>query len=110
MTRDEIKSILLSKGFRFEKTTKSYPSRRGDEDIYTHKPEYKYTVRISRVDEESPDFGLYGGIGDQFKELDAIVEHDVDVAEIWGSDKPLPMWTGTNFKKLMDHFGSNLKR
>ena len=95
---------MLSSGFKFEKTTKSFPGRRGDEDIYTHKPEYKYTFRISLVNEESPYYGLYVGIGDTFKELDAVIEHDIDVAEIWGSDKPLPMWTGDNLKNLLSYF------
>ena len=47
MKREEIKTLMLSKGFRLEKTTKSYPARRGEEDIYTRKPEYK--IYVSRV-------------------------------------------------------------
>lgn len=106
MKRDDIRSLMFSKGFAFEKATKSYPSRRGDEDIYTHKPDFKYTFRVSRIDENSHNYGLYVGMGNQFRRLDAIVEHDVDVANVWNSNSPLPMWTGDNFKKLMEYFSS----
>ena len=37
MDKDEIKILMLSKGFKFEKTTKSYPGRRGEEDIYNRR-------------------------------------------------------------------------
>lgn len=104
MTRDEYKSILLSKGFKFEKTTLSYPGWRGDEDIYTHKPEYKYTFRVFRMFKDKPEYGLYVGVGDQFRALDAIVEHDVDTVS---SNKPIPMWTGDAFIELMQRFNAN---
>jgi hypothetical protein len=110
MNRDEIKTLMLSKGFKFEKTTKSYPGRRGDEDIYTRRPDYKYTFRVSRVDENSFEYGLYVGIGDQYRQIDALVEHDVDAREAWGGDKPLPMWTGDNLVELMNHFDAESDR
>ena len=88
MTRDDYKAALQSKGFKFEKTILSYPRRRGDEDIYTNKPKYKYTFRISRAFEDDPLYGLYVGVGDQFRYLDNLVKHDVD-AEDWG-EKSLP--------------------
>lgn len=98
MTREDYKAVLLSKGFKFEKTTLSYPGWRGDEDIYTHKPEYKYTFRVFRIFKGKPDYGLYVGIGNQFRDLDGIVEHNVDTA---GSDKPIPMWVDDAFVELM---------
>ena len=105
MKREEIKTLMLSKGFRLEKTTKSYPARRGEEDIYTRKPEYKYTFRVSLVNDNEPYYGLYVGIGDQFKQIDAMIEHDVNVSEVWSSSgKPLPMWTGDNLRALLDYF------
>lgn len=104
MTRDEYKSILLSRGFKFEKTTLSYPSWRGDEDIYTHKPEYKYTFRVFRILKDKPDYGLYVGVGDQFRALNAIVEHNVDTV---ASNKPIPMWAGDAFIELMQRLNSN---
>ena len=61
---------MLNGGFKFEKTTKSYPARRGDEDVYTHRPEYKYTFRVSRIDESSQNYGLYVGVGEQFVEFE----------------------------------------
>lgn len=105
MERSEIKTLMLSKGFRFEKETKSYPARRGMEDIYTRKPEYKYTFRVSRVNETKPYYGLYVGTGKQFMSVDAIIEHDVDVSKIWSSSgRALPMWTGDNLRELLNHF------
>lgn len=96
---------MLSKGFHFKKATKSYPGSRGKEDVYTRKPEYKYTFRVSRINEDSLDYGLYVGIGNQFEKINAIVEHDIDVAEIWNDgSEPLPMWTGNNLKKLLSYF------
>lgn len=65
MTRDDYKAALQSKGFKFEKTILSYPRRRGEEDIYTNKPKYKYTFRVSRAFEDDPLYGLYVGVGDQ---------------------------------------------
>jgi hypothetical protein len=99
MRREEYKAVLLNKGFRFEKTTSSYPSWRGDEDIYTHKPEYKYTFRVFRLFKDKPDYGLYVGVGDQFRELDTIVQYNVDAA---GSDKTIPAWAGDSFVELME--------
>lgn len=99
MTREEYQTILLNKGFRFEKTVLSYPSWRGDEDIYTHKPEYKYTFRVFRIFKGKPEYGLYVGTGDQFRALDAIVEHNVDADS---SSRPIPMWTGNSFVELME--------
>lgn len=107
MSRDEIKSLMLNGGFKFEKTTKSYPARRGDEDVYTHRPEYKYTFRVSRIDESSQNYGLYVGVGEQFRKIDTIAAHDTDAAEIWQSSEPLPMWTGDNLKRLLQHFSAN---
>lgn len=110
MKRDDIKSLMLSKGFTFEKASKAYPGRRGDEDIYTYKPNYKYKFRVSLVNEDSYDYGLYSGIGNQFRSLNKIIEHDINVADIWNSSKPLPMWTGDNLKKLMEHFSSETEK
>ncbi len=107
MSRDDIKSLMLKSGFRFEKTTLSYPARRGDEDIYTRHPEYKYTFRVSRVDESSQNYGLYAGVGEQFQKINAIVAYDVDVAEVWKSSKPLPMWSGDNLRRLLQYFGAD---
>lgn len=98
MKRDEFKRILLSKGFKYEKTTLSYPSWRGDEDIYTHKPGYKYTFRVFRIFKDKPDYGLYVGVGNQFRAIDATVEHNIDTE---GSNSPIPMWTGDSFVELM---------
>ncbi|MFZ1243214.1 MAG: hypothetical protein WAQ22_03665 [Candidatus Saccharimonas sp.] len=108
MTRDEIKPLMLSSGFTFVKTTKSYPGRRGNEDIYTREPEYRYTFRVSLVDENSDDYGLYVGYGDQFEQIDKMVEHDIDVAEIWNSNHPLPMWSGNNLQELLSYFRSSV--
>lgn len=105
MNRGKIRALLLQKGFTFQKTTKAYPARRGDEDIYTYKPVFKYTFRVSLVDDKEPDFyGLYVGFGNTFRDLNAIVEHDIDVAEVWGSSRPLPMWTGTALMELINCF------
>jgi|GEM_PF-1953433 len=104
MTRDEFKDILINKGFKFEKTTLSYPGWRGDEDIYTHKPKYKYTFRVFRIAKDKPDYGLYVGVGDQFRSLDAMVEHNVNTSV---GIKSLPIWTGDVFIELMSQFNSD---
>lgn len=98
MTRDEYKQVLISKGFKLEKTILAYPGWRGEEDIYTKKPKYKYTFRVFRMFKGKPDYGLYVGIGNQFKSLDAIVEHNLEAE---GSKNPLPMWTDEAFEELM---------
>ena len=102
MTRDEIEELMINSGFTFEKTVLSYPARRGLESIYTRRPKFKYTFRVSKVTEDKNDYGLYIGIGDQFRELDSKVQHDIDVQEVWGGSKQLPMWTGENLKKLLN--------
>lgn len=106
MTREKFKSILLSKGFKFEKTTLSYPGWRGDEDIYTHKPEFKYTFRVFRMYKDRPDYGLYVGVGAQFRLIDSIVGHDIDLEVSAGKDKikTIPMWTYDAFVELMNSF------
>lgn len=108
MTREKFKSVLLSKGFRFEKTTLSYPGWRGDEDIYTHKPEFKYTFRVFRMYRDKPEFGLYVGVGDQFRYIDRIVSHDVNLEVSAGKDKikTIPMWTYDAFIELMNGLNS----
>ncbi len=100
----EIKHLMLDAGFTYVKTTKCYPSRRGEEYIFTFKPRYKYTFRVSKIANDMSDFGLYVGVGEQFKQVESVVGHDIDVADEWGSKTPLPMWTGENLKKLLDHF------
>ncbi|HZJ34708.1 MAG TPA: hypothetical protein VFD55_01690 [Candidatus Angelobacter sp.] len=106
MTREEYKGTLLNRGFRFAKTTLSYPGWRGDEDIYTHKPEYKYTFRVFRISKDKPDYGLYVGVGDQFRKLDAIVEHNVDISGT-NKYKLIPVWTDDTFIELMRFFDSD---
>ncbi len=101
MTREEYMSVLLSKGFAFEKTTLSYPGWRGDEDIYTKKPEYKYTFRVFRMFKDNPDYGMYAGVGDQYRSLDALAGHNIDLQ---GSSGLLPLWTNESFTELMEHF------
>ena len=102
MTRDEIEELMVNSGFTFEKTVLSYPGRRGLESIYTRRPKFKYSFRVSKVTEDKNDYGLYVGIGNQFRELDSKVQHDIDVQEVWGGSKQLPMWTGDNLKKLLN--------
>lgn len=104
MTREKFKSVLLNKGFEFKKTTLSYPGWRGDEDIYTHKPEFKYTFRVFRMYRDKPDYGLYVGVGGQFRLIDSIVSHDVDlqVSAGKGKIKTIPMWTYNAFIELMN--------
>lgn len=103
MTREEIKHLMIDNGFIFLKTTQSYPGRRGLEDVYTRKPEYKFTFRISKVNDTSENYGLYSGRSAQFRALNEKVRHDVDVANIWGADRPLPMWTGDNIRILLSN-------
>ena len=99
MTRDEYKKIMLSKGFIFEKTCLAYPAWRGDEDIYSQKPKLKYTFRIFSMYKGKTEYGLYVGVGQQFRLLDRIVEHDI---ELEGGQGILPAWSGERFKQLMD--------
>lgn len=102
MKRDEIKELMLGAGFTLDKEgILSYPGSRGLEDVYTKRPKYKYTFRVSLVDKSSSDYGLYVGRGSQFRLIDNIVPHDIDVSGVWKSDKPLPMWTGDNLKDVI---------
>jgi len=98
MTREDYKRILISKGFRFEKTTLAYPGWRGDEDVYTYKPRYSYTFRVFRIYKDKSDYGLYVGVGSRFRELDSIVEHNVETES---SSKSIPLWTDDSFVELM---------
>jgi hypothetical protein len=104
MTREEYKTVLLSKGFKFEKPTMSYPSWRGDEDVYTYKPKYKFKFRVFRMFKDRPDYGLYAGRGSQFRALNALVMHNLNAE---GNDKPLPVWTEDAFVELMEKIGSS---
>ena len=107
MTRLKFKITLLDKGFKFEKTTLSYPAWHGDEDIYTHKPEYKYTFRVFRMYRDKPDYGLYVGVGDQFRQLDAIRKHNIDLPGSPGNAKTVPLWSYNAFLELMSKLDSN---
>lgn len=109
MNRDDIKTLMLRSGFTYEKTVKCYPGARGEEDIYTRRPDYPYTFRISRVDTTSDNYGLYVGIGKQFEAINAIVAHNLDAAHAWNSNKPLPMWTGDALQRLLGYFASDTR-
>lgn len=105
MDRDEIRLLMVHRGFKFEKTTKAYPSRRGVDDVYSMRPEFKYSFRISLVSPSRDDYGLYAGVGTQYETLCKRVTPDIDVSHEWRKDgTPLPMWTGKNLRRLLDTF------
>lgn len=97
MTRDEYKTVLLSKGFVFNKTQMGYPSR-GEEDVYTH-PNYKYKFYVTRVlkDEEST-YGFYTGERNG-KYFDNIYLRNA--LDDFRKDKSLQMWIDDAFLELM---------
>lgn len=66
MTRAEYKATLLSKGFKFLKTQKGYPGKRGEDDVYAH-PDFKFNFYVTHVSEDT--FGLLTGktIGEQLE-------------------------------------------
>ena len=90
--------LLLSKGFKFEKTTLSYPGWRGDEDIYTKKPKFKYTFRVFRIYKGKPNYGLYVGVGNQFRELDNLVADNIDI-----EGTVVFLTTGNHHRAFLDH-------
>lgn len=68
MTREEYKSTLLNNGFKFLKTQKGYPGKRGEDDVYSH-PDFKFNFYVSGVDENI--VGLLTGktIGEQLENV-----------------------------------------
>lgn len=102
MTRDKFNSIMLSNGFTFSKTTLSYPGWRGDEDVYTMKPKFRYTFRVFRMYKDSQDYGLYVGIGNTYRYLNSIVEHDIDLEGNGDNPNVIPMWSYDASIKLIN--------
>lgn len=96
MTRDEYKSSLLNKGFTFLKTQKGYPSKRGEDDVYTH-PDFKFNFYISHVSEDK--YGLLVGktIG---KELENICPPNFD--DSFAPEKGYYVWVDEAFVELVD--------
>ncbi len=58
------------------------------------------------MNRDKPDYGLYVGIGNQFRLLDSMVEHDIDLQGNTGSDKTIPMWTYDATIELMKRLKS----
>lgn len=95
MTREEYKTILLSNGFTFLKTQRGYPSKRGEDDVYTH-PDFKFNFYISHVSEDK--YGLLTGktIG---KQLEDICPPNFDDA--FAPEKGYYVWVDDAFVDLM---------
>ncbi len=97
MTRDEYKTVLLSKGFVFEKTQMGYPSR-GEEDVYTH-PDYTFNFYISHVSKnDKTKYGLVTGktIGQQ---LENVCPPNFD--DSFAPEKGYYVWVDDAFVELM---------
>lgn len=95
MTREEYKSILLRNGFTFLKTQKGYPSKRGEDDVYTH-PDFKFNFYISHVSEDK--YGLLTGktIG---KQLENVCPPNSE--DSFASEKGYYVWVDEAFAELM---------
>jgi hypothetical protein len=96
MNRDEYKSILISKGFKFLKTQMGYPSRRGEDDVYTHS-HFKFNFYISHVSKDK--YGLLTGktIG---KQLENICPPNFE--DTFAPEKGYYVWVDDAFNKLMN--------
>lgn len=97
MTREEYKTILLSKGFVFEQSQDAWSQHRGQEDKYTH-PDYKNYFYIKRIsDEDGSSYGL-NAQDSNGKRFDKIFPHNaVDSYR----DKGQFMWVDNAFMELM---------
>lgn len=98
MTRDEYKTVLLSKGFVHEGTQMGYPGR-GEEDKYTlagYDNQF-YITRIRKEDELSYGFvtGKVNG-----KRLDNIYRHNA--IDTFAEDKGLYVWVDEAFMELAE--------
>lgn len=100
MTRNEMREILLTKGFKFKKSQNGFPSR-GDEDVYTH-PDYKYNFYVTRIRKSDPNsYGFF--TGDRNAEaLTVLVPRNTE--DNFRKDKRLEMWSDKTFLELMKHF------
>lgn len=97
MTRDEYKTILLSKGFTYLKTQKGYPSKRGDDDVYSH-PDFKFNFYVTRVREDKVALLTGKTIGMQFENV-----CPPNVEDSYAPEKGYYAWTDDTFIKLMSH-------
>lgn len=95
MTRNDYKTILVSKGFVFEKTQKGYPSKRGEDDVYTH-PDFKFNFYISHVSEDK--YGLLTGktIGEQLENVSP-----PNLEDSFAPEKGYYVWVDDAFVQLM---------
>ncbi len=95
MTREEYKTALLSKGFKFERTQKGYPGKRGEDDVYSH-PDFKFYFWISQVSEEK--VGLLTGktIGEQLENV-----CPPNFEDSFAPEKGYYVWVDSAFTELM---------
>jgi hypothetical protein len=97
MTREEYKTVLLSKGFVFVESQEAWSQHRGEEDKYSH-PAYRNYFYVKRTsDKEGSPYGFNAQIFNG-KIFDEIFPHNaVDTFR----DKGQFMWVDGAFVELM---------
>ncbi len=98
MTREEYKTVLLKKGFLFNKIQRGYPSR-GEEDVYTHS-DYKYNFYVTRIYKD--DESVYGFLTTKTNgEILEKIYHS-NTEDTFVENKNLYVWIDDAFVELMN--------